>query len=56
MEGDHPFAGEPGRLCRGSGLLLPCLRGPLGPKLTLSFLPLEGKCVARGIGDLLPLL
>lgn len=24
------------------------------PELRLSFLPLEGKCVARGIGDLLP--
>ena len=53
-EGITPLPGSPGVGVGGRGYCCRVSGGPLGPELTLSFLPLEGKCVARGIGDLLP--
>lgn len=60
MQSTHRAVAEVGGSPRCWGALGYCwgyccrVSGPLGPELTLSFLLLEGKCVARGTGDLLP--
>jgi len=50
-EGITPLLGSLGVRVGGRGY---CCRGSRPPELTLSFLPLEGKFVARGTGDPLP--